>query len=67
MASLANGPNGNVVSVGSNGINHGDAHVQEVVRAAHEELRQLIKQRAEIMKRRHRQANHRRPGKLVRR
>jgi hypothetical protein len=51
MASLANGPNGNVVSVGSNGINHGDAHVQEVVRAAHEELRQLIKQRAEIMKR----------------
>jgi len=47
MASLANGPNGNVVSVG---INH-EAHVQEVVRAAHEELRQLIKQRAEIMKR----------------
>jgi hypothetical protein len=48
MASLANGPNGNVVSVGNH---NGDAHVQEVVRAAHEELRQLIKQRAEIMKR----------------
>jgi hypothetical protein len=32
-------------------MNHGDSHVQEVIRAAHEELRQLIKQRAEIMKR----------------
>jgi chorismate mutase len=29
----------------------GDRHVQEVVRAAHDELRQLIRQRAEIMKR----------------
>lgn len=29
----------------------GDPHVQEVVRAAHEELKQLIRQRAEIMKR----------------
>lgn len=29
----------------------GDPHVQEVVRAAHEELRQLMRQRAEIMKR----------------
>jgi hypothetical protein len=28
-----------------------DPHVQEVVRAAHEELRQLLRQRAEIMKR----------------
>lgn len=28
-----------------------DPHVQEVVRAAHEELKQLIRQRAEIMKR----------------
>jgi len=29
----------------------GDTHVQEVVRAAHDELRQLMRQRAEIMKR----------------
>jgi hypothetical protein len=29
----------------------GDRHVQEVVRAAHDELRLLIRQRAEIMKR----------------
>src|SRR6202140_3313167 len=28
-----------------------DPHVQEVVRAAHEELKQLIRQRAEVMKR----------------
>lgn len=32
-------------------INTGDLHVQEVVRAAHEELRQLMRQRAELMKR----------------
>ena len=32
-------------------INTGDLHVQEVVRAAHEELRQLMRQRAEVMKR----------------
>ena len=44
---------------GRNGVNgsgkglpgSGDPHVQEVVRAAHEELRQLMRQRAEIMKR----------------
>ncbi len=40
---------------GSNGISNlaggNDAHVQEVVRAAHEELRQLMRQRAEVMKR----------------
>jgi hypothetical protein len=29
----------------------GDSHVQEVVRAAHEELRQLMRQRADVMKR----------------
>jgi len=29
----------------------GDPHVQEVVRAAHDELRQLMRQRADIMKR----------------
>jgi hypothetical protein len=28
-----------------------DAHVQEVVKAAHEELRQLMRQRADVMKR----------------
>jgi hypothetical protein len=41
---------------GSNGITgasllNNDPHVQQVVKAAHEELRQLMKQRAEIMKR----------------
>jgi len=30
---------------------NGDLHVQEVVKTAHEELRQLMRQRAEIMKR----------------
>ncbi len=30
---------------------NGDAHVQEVVKAAHEELRQLMRQRADVMKR----------------
>jgi hypothetical protein len=30
---------------------NGGSHVQEVIKAAHEELRQLMKQRAEIMKR----------------
>ena len=30
---------------------NGDKHVQEVVKAAHEELRQLMRQRAEVMKR----------------
>src|SRR5947199_10820095 len=29
----------------------GDQHVQQVIRTAHEELRQLMRQRAEIMKR----------------
>jgi len=41
---------------GSNGTSNGslpnnDPHVQEVVKTAHEELRQLMKQRAGIMKR----------------
>lgn len=42
---------------GSNGqgsgslLRNGDSHVQEVVKAAHEELRQLMRQRADIMKR----------------
>ena len=42
---------------GSNGSEHRDfpevnqPHVQQVVRAAHEELRQLMRQRADVMKR----------------
>ncbi|HEY6338441.1 MAG TPA: hypothetical protein VIW68_08105 [Candidatus Sulfotelmatobacter sp.] len=32
-------------------MNYGDGHVQEVVRQAHEELRQLLQQRAEVMRR----------------
>ena len=42
---------------GSNGSENkslpgvGDSHVQEVVNAAHEELRQLMRQRADVMKR----------------
>src|ERR1700749_1866557 len=31
--------------------NGGDSHVHEVVRAAHDELRQLMRQRADVMKR----------------
>jgi hypothetical protein len=32
-------------------LRNGDPHVQQVVKAAHEELRQLMRQRADIMKR----------------
>lgn len=32
-------------------LNNGDPHVHEVVKTAHEELRQLMRQRADIMKR----------------
>jgi len=32
-------------------INSGNGHVEEVVRQAHEELRQLLQQRAEVMRR----------------
>ena len=45
------------VQSGTNGksdvglLNNGDGHVQEVVKAAHEELRLLMRQRADIMKR----------------
>jgi hypothetical protein len=51
---------GEVMQYGANGSNgtgnrslprNGDSHVQEVVKTAHEELRQLMRQRAEIMKR----------------
>lgn len=46
MNSGANGSKGSLIFPGN-----GDFHVQEVVKAAHEELRQLMRQRAEIMKR----------------
>ena len=47
---MENGRNG--VNGSSQGLpSSGDPHVQEVVRAAHEELRQLMRQRAEVMKR----------------
>ena len=50
MATETSG-NGNHVKTSKNLSSGGDAHVSEVVKAAHEELRQLLKQRAEIMKR----------------
>src|SRR6202034_2221470 len=37
--------------VGKSVLNYGDGHVQEVVRQAHEELRQLLQQRADVMRR----------------
>ena len=43
--------NGRVNGNGKNLPGGGDPHVQEVVKAAHEELRQLLRQRADIMKR----------------
>jgi len=45
-----NGSNGTGTGNGSP-LRNGDSHVQEVVKAAHEELRQLMRQRADIMKR----------------
>jgi hypothetical protein len=49
MENGRNGTNGSSAVKNLPGSN--DAHVQEVVRAAHEELRQLMRQRADIMKR----------------
>ena len=46
---MENGRNGGNGSVTNQLIN--DPHVHEVVKTAHEELRQLMRQRAEIMKR----------------
>jgi hypothetical protein len=46
--------NGRGLSTGSGAkstLGNGDAHVQEVVKAAQEELGQLLRQRAEVMKR----------------
>jgi len=53
MYDSKNGGNGTNGSNGSNGVSllNNDPHVQEVVKTAHEELRQLMKQRADIMKR----------------
>jgi hypothetical protein len=46
------GASGNSSGTGSGTLlRNGDPHVQEVVKAAHEELRQLMRQRGEIMKR----------------
>ena len=45
--SVISGSSGNGRSISG----AGDPHVQEVLRSAHEELRTLLKQRAEIMKR----------------
>ena len=39
------------VRVVSDSRNNGGPHVQEVIKTAHEELRQLMRQRAEVMKR----------------
>jgi hypothetical protein len=47
MESGRSGSNGSGKSLPGSG----DPHVQEVVRAAHEELRQLMRQRADVMKR----------------
>ena len=45
------GVNGNSSTRNESLLRTGDPHVQEVVKAAHEELRQLMRQRGEIMKR----------------
>jgi hypothetical protein len=50
MQDSRNGSNGNNGSSDVSLLNS-DPHVQEVVKTAHEELRQLMKQRADIMKR----------------
>jgi hypothetical protein len=47
MESGRSGSNGSGKSLPGSG----DPHVQEVVKAAHEELRQLMRQRADVMKR----------------
>jgi hypothetical protein len=47
MESQGNGSHGKAIKNAAGG----DLHVHEVVRAAHEELRHLLKQRADIMKR----------------
>jgi len=48
---MQHGVNGGNGTSNGSALRNGDSHVQEVVKAAHEELRQLMRQRAEIMKR----------------
>jgi hypothetical protein len=48
---MQHGVNGNNATGNGSALRTGDPHVQEVVKAAHEELRQLMRQRADIMKR----------------
>jgi hypothetical protein len=45
------GTNGSKIADTGNLLRNGDPHVQQVVKTAHEELRQLMHQRSEIMKR----------------
>lgn len=47
---MLDGRNGNAAPGGSL-LSHEDPHVHQVVKTAHEELRQLMRQRADIMKR----------------
>ncbi len=48
---MLDGHSGGNGVLGATLLNNGDPHVHEVVKTAHEELRQLMRQRAEIMKR----------------
>lgn len=48
---MQHGSNGGNGKTNGGLLNQADSHVQEVVKTAHEELRQLMRQRAEIMKR----------------
>ena len=48
---MQHGVNGGNATGNGSLLHSGDSHVQEVVKAAHEELRQLLRQRADIMKR----------------
>ena len=48
---MVNGQGGGNGSGNKHLPGNGDVHVQEVVNAAHEELRQLMRQRADVMKR----------------
>ena len=48
---MENGKGGSNGMAAPGAVVTNDAHVQQVIRAAHEELRQLMRQRGEIMKR----------------
>jgi len=48
---MQDGRSGGNGTIGGSLLNQRDPHVHEVVKTAHEELRQLMRQRAEIMKR----------------